>query len=100
MLIGSDQATQTLLTPVSTMVNSDNEEKTPRKISLGWAKLIARIYEVLPLICPRCKRTMKIISFIEDKETIGKILNSLNEPVGPPRVFPARGPPEMEFNYD
>ena len=99
-IIGSDQATQTLLTPVSTMVNSENEEETPRKISLGWAKLIARIYEVLPLICPRCKGTMKIIAFIEEKETIQNILACLHEPIGPPRICPARGPPEMEFNYD
>jgi hypothetical protein len=78
----------------------DQEEKSPRKISFGWAKLIARIYEVLPLVCPRCKEEMKIISFIEDKETIEKMLTCLNEPIEPPRIAPARGPPEMEFNYD
>jgi hypothetical protein len=99
-IIGSDSATPTLLTPVSALINSVNEEGTFHKISLGWAKLIARIYEVLPLICPRCSGTMKIIAFIEEKETVQKILTCLNESIEPPRIAPARGPPEMEFNYD
>ena len=33
------------------------------KVSLTWAKLIARIYEVNPLICP-CGKEMKIIAFV------------------------------------
>ena len=76
------------------------EEEKPRKVSFGWAKLIARIYEVLPLVCPKCGETMKIIAFIEDRLTIEKILNCLNEPIDPPPIASARGPPEPEFNYD
>jgi hypothetical protein len=41
-------------------------------------RLIQRIYEVDPLICPQCRGTMKIISFIEDPEIIRKILLHLN----------------------
>ena len=78
----------------------EGEERKPRKASFGWAKLIARIYEVLPLVCPKCGETMRIISFIEDRPTIQKILACLNEPVDPPPIASARGPPEMEFNYD
>jgi len=99
-IIGSDQASPTQLTPVSALIDSVNEEATFRKISLGWAKLIARVYEVLPLICPRCKGTMKVIAFIDDPKTIQKILTCLNESIEPPRITSARGPPEMEFNYD
>ena len=82
------------------LLNIDIEEKKPRKVSFGWAKLIARIYEVSPLVCPKCGETMKIIAFIEDRPTIQKILTCLNEPIDPPPVASARGPPEMEFNYD
>ena len=32
----------------------------------NWARLIQKIYEVDPLVCHKCKRTMRIISFIED----------------------------------
>jgi len=44
---------------------------------LGWAKLIFRIYEVMPLICPKCGKEMRIIAFIEERTTIEKIFNQL-----------------------
>ena len=47
-----------------------------------------------------CSSPMRIIAFIEEKTTVEKILISMNEPAYPPKVAPARGPPEMEFEYD
>jgi len=61
-----------------------------------WALLIARIYEVFPLICPKCGGTMKIIAFIDEGDVIREILTHLGEPVDPPRIAPARGPPLWE----
>ena len=61
-----------------------------------WAMLIARIYEVFPLICPKCGGTMRIIAFIDEGEAIREILTCLGEPVDPPRIAPARGPPLWE----
>ena len=58
--------------------------------------LLARIYEVFPLICPKCGGTMKIIAFIDEGEAIREILTHLGEPVDPPCVAPARGPPLWE----
>jgi hypothetical protein len=43
----------------------------------SWAKLIKRIYEVDPLICPKCGRLMRIIAFIKDYKVIKKILDYL-----------------------
>lgn len=43
---------------------------------------------------------MRIISFLQDKHSIRKVLTHLNEPIQPPPITPARGPPELEFNYD
>jgi hypothetical protein len=40
----------------------------------NWARLIQKIYEVDPLVCPKCQGQMKIISFIEDLDIIEKIL--------------------------
>ena len=31
-----------------------------------WALLLARIYKVLPLICPKCSGEMQIIAFITE----------------------------------
>jgi len=43
----------------------------------NWARLIQKIYEVDPLICPKCKGAMRIISFIEDPSVIREILMHL-----------------------
>ena len=40
----------------------------------NWARLIKKVYHADPLVCPKCGGHMRIISFIEDKETIKKIL--------------------------
>ncbi len=45
-----------------------------------WAMLIARIYEINPLICPMCGNEMRIIAFITEMEPIGKILRHIGEP--------------------
>lgn len=40
--------------------------------------MIKKIYEIDPLICPQCGGTMRIVSFIEDKKVIDKIIEHLN----------------------
>jgi hypothetical protein len=42
-----------------------------------WALLIRRIYEIDPLVCPRCGGPMRIIAFITEPRVIGKILKHL-----------------------
>jgi Putative transposase len=61
-----------------------------------WSQLLARIYEVFPLICPICHAEMLIISFISDTHTISQILGNIGESTQPPVVSPARGPPLWE----
>jgi Putative transposase len=67
-----------------------------RAARYAWALLLARIYEVFPLVCPRCGADMRIIAFITDASTIRDILVHLGEPTAPPRIAPARGPPLWE----
>ena len=62
-----------------------------------WAALIARIYEVLPLICPMCGGQMRIIiAFITFSADIHKILEHIGVETQAPRNAPARGPPLWE----
>jgi len=42
--------------------------------SRTWARLIAQVYEVDPLECPRCHAPMNVIAVITDPEEIHKIL--------------------------
>jgi hypothetical protein len=60
----------------------------------NWARLIQKIYEVDPLVCPKCQGQMKIISIIDDFEIIDKILKHLN-------LWDIRNhdPPEVESVY-
>ena len=39
---------------------------------------------------------MRIIAFINDASTVGKILDHIGESPQPPRIAPARGPPPWE----
>jgi hypothetical protein len=59
----------------------------------AWAALIARIYEVFPLLCLRCGGQMRIIAFITAGAEVKKILDHLGVASRPPRITPARGPP-------
>jgi len=52
-------------------------EISSKKFRQNWARLIQKVYEVDPLLCPKCQGTIKIISFIEDLSIIGKILRHL-----------------------
>jgi hypothetical protein len=40
----------------------------------AWSRLIKQVYEVDPLVWPRCAGPMRIIAFIEQAEGIEKIL--------------------------
>ena len=56
----------------------------------SWARLIQKIYEVDPLVCPKCQGVMRIISFIEDAQVIREILTHLGL-----WLFRSRPPPKI-----
>ena len=56
------------------VIEGDQYNKGANK---SWARLIQKIYEVDPLICPKCGGKMKIIAFIEDYGVVRKILDYL-----------------------
>ncbi len=61
----------------------ESPKVSSKECRLRWANLIKKIYEVDPcqrcylLICSACGGQMKIISFIQEREVIEKILNHL-----------------------
>ncbi len=68
-----------------------------RAARYAWALLLARIYEVFPLRCPTCGGDMRLIAFITEATVVRDILIHLGEPITPPTIAPARGPPLWEM---
>jgi hypothetical protein len=61
------------------------------------ARLIQKIYEVDPLTCPKCRGSMRIISFIEDPEIIKAILKRLGLWLAKSKPAPkAHAPPALK----
>ena len=54
----------------------------------AWARLLARVYEVDPLVCPRCGARLRVIAVIQNPVQITKILNHL--------VRTGRAPPGLD----
>ena len=58
-----------------------------------WAAMIQKVFEVNPMICPRCGKEMRIISFIEKRDqpdVVEKILKHCDlwrepKPRAPPK---------------
>ena len=78
----------------------------PRRIpSAKWRELIKKVWEVDPLLCPRCSHEMRIVALLDDRAVIERILRHLGlwlalrsfREVGEQgvRVSPARAPPEI-----
>ncbi len=53
-----------------------------------WADLIGRVYEVDPLLCPRCGGEMRVVGFITQPAVIKRILDHLRK-----REKVSRAPP-------
>ena len=62
--------------------------------------MLVRIYECLPLLCPRCGEPMRIIAFVLDPPVIERILRHIGEPTETPPILPARSPPQGELGFD
>ena len=71
--------------------------KKGKKIS--WARLLKRVFNI-DITCPECQDPLKVISSIEDRPVIKKILDHVGLPTEPPPIHPARAPPQPEFDFD
>jgi len=106
-LAGAQQDKASLPTAVAKPVAEPGATNAPDEVATEpahrkaaryvWALLLARIYEVLPLVCPKCGGDMRIIAFINDGPVIREILGHLGEPISAPLLAPARGPPLWEL---
>ena len=65
----------------------DPEPTTTRHCSPSWARLIAKVFHVDPLVCRRCAGPLKVVAYITDSLAIRQILEhlDLSPPEKPPR---------------
>ena len=74
----------------------DVSEHQPRRIpSAKWRELIKRVWEADPLLCPKCQKEMRIVSLIDERDVIERILRHIGLWEQGVRVLPARAPPEV-----
>ena len=59
----------------------------------GWAEMMRKVYEVDPMVCPRCAGTMKVIAFLTDHKVVDKIIDHLK------LTFVAERPPPPHIAY-
>jgi len=56
----------------------------------AWARLIAKVYEVDPMLCPRCRSQMKLIAVItEPLHVLGVLRHLARTGKPPPSLDPA-----------
>lgn len=74
---------------VPSLIESD---ASPGDFRKNWARLIKKIYNADPLVCPKCHGKMRILSAIEQADVIEKILKHLGlwlpERPPPPKALP------------
>ncbi len=87
---GGDQtASETQCVPPTGFPEGEQAHRRPRP---SWARLLHRIFEIDPLLCPKCGTEMQVVSVITEPETIDKILKHIAH-TGGRDPFERRGPP-------
>ena len=61
-----------------------------------WARLIRKVYEADPLVCPKYKSPMRVIALIDDPTVVRRILEHLGRRVPEPAE---RGPLEAATDW-
>lgn len=96
-----DEAAIIVQKAVAAEDETEGDLNKPSSTAYLWAMLIARIYEICPLICPQCGGELKIVAFLTEADPIRRLLSHIGEPAKPPRTTPARAPPDwLEADFD
>jgi len=64
--------------------NTEMETVSSKASRQSWARLIQKVYEVDPMVCPKCSHPLKVIAVITDPHEVSKILECLKRNHAPP----------------
>lgn len=64
--------------------NLSDDSPDSRAYRKAWARLLSKVYEIDPMVCPKCGSEMKVIAVIQEPTAIDKILQHLVKQGRPP----------------
>jgi hypothetical protein len=64
-----------------------------------WAELMQRVFAKDVLVCGDCGGPRRVLTFLIDPFVVRRILRHLGLPEDPPRIQPARPPPQQELEF-
>ena len=80
-------------------ISRTEQKKEKKSYSMGWAKMLKRVFDIDIQICSKCGGQIKIIAAIQNQQVIKRILIHLGENSKVPELSPPRGPPEIEESF-
>jgi hypothetical protein len=78
------------------VTTATDEDVTPevRSRRRSWVRLLRRIFEVDPLLCPRCEVQMRIVAVLTEPTVVDRIVRHVNR-TGGTSPFAERAPPRV-----
>ncbi len=79
----------------------DDNDDTPftKARRASWARLLRRILEVDPMLCPRCGGVLQVVAVITEPEVVHRIVTHI-QAGGGDDPFEPRGPPPDHPTYE
>ncbi len=65
-------------------IDEEDSEVSDRASRKAWARLLSNVYEIDPMVCPKCGSEMRVIAVIQNISEIRKILKHLRKIGHPP----------------
>jgi hypothetical protein len=92
-------ATLGLLPTLAASARTTDGPASPGPLSSLWAIMLAKVFEVLPILCPTCGVEMKPVALILNSDSLDRICRHQGQPLGIPKLAPARDPPQGDFDF-
>ena len=70
-----------------------------RRRRYSWAELLRRVFLIDVLVCQHCGGPRRLLACLSEPVVIRKILEHLGLPADPPRIAPARPPPQAALPF-
>ncbi len=55
-----------------------NPPQHQKEYARSWAMLLRKVWEIDPLLCPKCGGAMRVLAVINDQDVVRKILDHLH----------------------